>query len=91
MLWVIKFADIVEKQLVSLSSTNQKRVRNFLTERVAILDNPRSIGEALVGKQFSGLWKYRLGYIRIICQIKDKEITILVVKIGNRREIYKKR
>jgi mRNA interferase RelE/StbE len=65
------------------------RITKFLRERVAHLEDPRSIGEALKGSQLGGLWKYRVGDWRIICEIKDAEIVITVLTLGNRREIYR--
>jgi mRNA interferase RelE/StbE len=91
MVWNIDFLPQADKQLDKLDDVTRGRILNFLHERLAKLVNPRSTGEALQGKSFSDLWKYRVGDFRIICQIQDKQISILVVKIGNRREIYKKR
>jgi mRNA interferase RelE/StbE len=62
----------------------------FLHERVAKLDDPRSIGEALKGSKLGELWKYRVGDYRIIADIRDGVMCILVVRIGNRREIYRR-
>jgi mRNA interferase RelE/StbE len=87
--WIINFADIVEKQFAKFSYSEQNRIRNFLVKRVATLENPRCIGEALKDKRFSGLWRYRVGDSRIICDIRDKEIIILVVGIGHRSKVYK--
>ena len=66
------------------------RILRFLKAPVANLGNPRSIGEALKGSQLGGFWKYRVGDYRIISCIEDKEILILVVRIGNRRDGYKR-
>jgi len=62
----------------------------FLRERVALLDDPRSIGEALRGSRLGDFWKYRVGDYRVISSIEDGALRILVVKIGNRREVYRK-
>jgi mRNA interferase RelE/StbE len=53
------------------------------------LDNPRSIGEALKGSRFETLWKYRVGDYRIIASLEDDVARILVVKIGDRKEVYR--
>ena len=60
-----------------------------MRERVAVLDDPRSIGEALKGARLGEFWKYRVGDYRIISCIEDGALLILVVKIGNRREVYR--
>lgn len=66
-----------------------RRLSRFLFDRLARLDNPRSIGEALKGSELGDLWKYRAGDYRIIASIEDKLVRILVVRIGNRREVYR--
>ena len=66
-----------------------KRILRFLNERLSQLENPRSIGESLKGPIWGEYWKYRVGDYRIIANIEDKLIRILVVRIGNRREIYR--
>lgn len=53
------------------------------------MDDPRSIGDALKGTELGDLWKYRVGDYRIIASIEDKIVCILVVRIGNRREVYR--
>lgn len=61
----------------------------FLRERVAVLDDPRSIGDALKGSELGEFWKYRVGDWRIICEIRDKVVLITVLRLGNRREVYR--
>ena len=56
---------------------------------MALLDDPRSLGEALKGGTLGEFWKYRVGDYRIIASIEDGALRILVVKIGNRREVYR--
>ncbi|ODU49007.1 MAG: addiction module toxin RelE, partial [Thiobacillus sp. SCN 63-374] len=58
-------------------------------ERLASLDDPRSIGQALRGSELGEFWKYRVGDWRLVCQIKDAKILITVVRLGNRREVYR--
>ena len=66
------------------------RITRFLRERIAPLENPRAIGEALHGSRLGELCKYRIGDFRVLASIQDKEVTILVVKVGNRREVYRR-
>jgi mRNA interferase RelE/StbE len=86
--WQIKIDPQAEKDFDGIDLASRKRIFKFLKERVALLEDPRSIGEALSGKELGRFWKYRVGDYRLICNIQDKEITILVVKVGHRREIY---
>ncbi len=89
MAWQIEFDDASTKDLAKLDRTIAKRITKFLRERVAVLDDPRSIGEALKGSKLGEFWKYRVGGYRIISSIDDGILCILVVKIGNRREVYR--
>ena len=89
MAWQIKFDDASKNDLAKLDKQIAKRITEFLRERVAILDDPRSIGEALKGSKLGEFWKYRVGDYRIISTIEDGALCILVVKIGNRREVYR--
>lgn len=87
MAWELKFDDGAKKDLAKLDKQIAKRITKFLGERVASLDDPRSIGEALKGSKLGDFWKYRVGDYRIIASIEDGALRVLVVKIGNRREV----
>ena len=86
-IWSIEFEKDAEKDLRKLDKTAQKRIVKFLRERIAVLENPRSIGAALSGSTLGDYWKYRVGDYRIIVDIQDKKLCVQVV--GNRREIYR--
>jgi mRNA interferase RelE/StbE len=86
---LIEFDDAAKKDLAKLDRQIARRITGFLRERVAPLDDPRSLGHALKGAALGELWRYRVGDYRIICDIQDKALRILVVTIGNRREIYR--
>jgi mRNA interferase RelE/StbE len=87
--WLIEFDDKAKKDLAALDKAIAKRITAFLRERVSTLDDPRSIGEALKGSKLGAFWKYRVGDWRIIASIEDGALRILVVRIGNRREVYR--
>jgi len=87
--WQIQFADAAMKDLAKRDKQIAKRITDFLRGRGAVLDNPRTIGEALKGSKLGEFWKYRVGDWRIIASIEDGALRILVVKIGNRREVYR--
>lgn len=89
MVWRIELDDAAKKDLAKLDKQLARRIIAFLGERVAVLDDPRSIGEALKGSKLGDFWKYRVGDYRIISSIEDGALCILVVKIGNRREVYR--
>ena len=89
MVWLIKFDEAAEKDLAKLDKQVAKRITSFLRQRVAPLDDPRSIGEALKGSKLGDFWKYRVGDYRIIASIEDQALRVLVLKVGNRREVYR--
>lgn len=88
MAWRIELDPAAERELDRLDPQIAKRVLVFLHRRVARLDDPRSIGEALKGSKLGNFWKYRVGDWRIIASIEDDVLRILVVRIGHRREVY---
>ncbi len=90
MTWRIRFDPVAEKELRKLGHQPAERILRFLSDRVAKLEDPRSIGEALKGSKFGDLWKYRVGDYRVIADLQDGELCILVVRVGNRREVYKR-
>jgi mRNA interferase RelE/StbE len=88
MAWRVDLDPAAERELDKLDPQVARRILSFLHGRVAVLDDPRSIGEALKGSKLGEFWKYRVGDYRIISSIEDGALRILVVKIGNRREVY---
>lgn len=89
MAWAIEIEKAANRELAALDPQQAKRILSFLFSRVATLDNPRSIGEALKGSALGSFWKYRVGDFRVIASIEDLNVKILVVRIGNRREVYR--
>ncbi len=87
MAWKIELSTLALKNMDQLDPQIARRILAFLYERVAPLDDPRSMGEALKGVRLGEFWKYRVGDYRIISSIEDGALKILVVRIGNRREV----
>ncbi len=88
MAWRIELSETANKQLAKLDKTEARRITKFLRERLVASDNPRIVGKALSGP-LGGLWRYRVGDYRLICEIQDGVLCVLVLKIGNRRDVYK--
>lgn len=84
--WNLKYTNEALKSLEKVDKKIKKRILEFLQKRLT--DNPRSFGEPLTGN-LKGLWRYRVGDYRLICEIKDNQLVIILVKIGHRKEIYK--
>jgi mRNA interferase RelE/StbE len=87
--WQIEFDPDALKDLRKIDKSIQIRLVGFLRTRVSSLTNPRDIGEALSGQRLGNYWKYRVGDWRIICDIQDQKILVRVLRIGNRREVYR--
>ena len=87
MAWTINYLKSVRKKTNKISPVDRQRIRKFLEEHLANLDNPRSIAKRLVGKE--EIWRYRIGNYRILCEIQDLEIIILVIDMGYRSKIYR--
>jgi mRNA interferase RelE/StbE len=85
----IEFSAAADRELSKLDKQNSWRILKFLHERLAKLDNPRSLGKALQGARFGEFWRYRVGDYRLICKIEDALLVVLVLRIGNRKEIYR--
>ena len=89
MAWHIEFDPDALKELKKLDRPIQLRLLVFLRDRLAPLEDPRSLGEALSGARLGSYWKYRVGDWRIVCDIQDQRIVVRVLRIGNRREVYR--
>jgi len=86
---LIEIDDAAKKDLAKLDKQIARRITGFLRERVSMLDDPRSLGHVLKGSELGDFWRYRVGDYRIVCEIQDRALRILVIQIGNRREIYR--
>ena len=89
MAWRIEYAESVQKSVRRLDRQVQRRLRNFLEVRLASMDNPRQLGAAMQGTRYRNLWRYRVGNYRIVAEIDDEHICILVVRMAHRREAYR--
>ena len=88
MAWTIEYNDTARKQLKKIDRALARRILDYMDHRIAELDNPRDAGRALSGvlKEY---WRYRVGDYRLICEIHDDRVVVLVIDIGHRREIYR--
>lgn len=89
MVWAIEFDEAAKKELAKLDRQVANRLLDFLKQRVINLKDPRSVGQALKGSKLGEFWKYRVGDFRIIASIQDQKMIILILRVGNRREIYR--
>lgn len=89
MAWIIKYAESSLRQLKRLDKSLALRVLDYMEERIAALADPRATGKNLVGPRMGSYWRFRVGDMRVICDIQDEALVILVIEIGHRREIYR--
>lgn len=89
MAYNVELSESAERELGKLDAPQAKHILKFLHQRVAKLDDPRSIGDALHGSRLGELWKYRVGDYRLICKIEGDRLIVLVLGVGHRREIYR--
>ena len=86
--WTIEIARTAERQIKKLDRSVQSQIVSFLRERLQSADNPRQFGKPLRGDKV-GLWRYRVGHYRLICEIQDEKITVLVLEVGHRKDVYR--
>jgi mRNA interferase RelE/StbE len=87
LIWKIEFDSDVEKDLRKLGHTAQKKILTYLKDKLMLAEDPRRLGKPLSG-EFSGLWRYRVGDYRILAQIEDDALIILVIHVGHRKNVY---
>ncbi|TPW21854.1 MAG: RelE/StbE family addiction module toxin [Elusimicrobia bacterium] len=89
MAWRIELLPAADRELRKLDPQAARRILTFLADRIAPSKNPRALGAALKGSALGEFWKYRVGDYRIIVRIEDRLVKILVVRIANRRDVYR--
>jgi len=90
LVWTVEVSDFAEKQLRKLDRQIQKRLIDWLDDRIDGCKNPRHFGEPLRG-EMAGFWRYRVGNYRIICEIQDEQLIVIALAVGHRREVYLRR
>jgi mRNA interferase RelE/StbE len=91
LVWQIEVSDAAKKQLAKFGRAEAKRITAFLRTRVAVLDDPRLLGGPLQSAHFAGLWRYRVGDYRILVDIRHEIVTVIVIGVGHRGDVYRQR
>ncbi|MGC1870196.1 MAG: type II toxin-antitoxin system RelE/ParE family toxin [Acidobacteriaceae bacterium] len=86
--WTISVTATAKKQLAKLDRPTADLITRFLRDKIANAADARQFGHALVG-DLKGRWRYRVGDYRVLCELRDRELLVLVVAVGHRREIYR--
>ncbi len=88
MAWRVEISRTAEKQIAKIDRQGQVNIVRYLKERIEPSRDPRQLGKALHGDK-QGLWRYRVGDYRLICDIRDEATTIVVLAVGHRKEVYR--
>ena len=87
MTWIVEFDEAARKELRKLDHQSQQDILRYLRERIATDEDPRRFGRPLV-RELAGLWRYRIQNYRLICNIEDGKLTVLVLRVGHRKDVY---
>ncbi|QHN03892.1 type II toxin-antitoxin system RelE/ParE family toxin [Granulicella sp. WH15] len=87
-MWRTEFTDVAERALLKLDKPVRERILAFFRERVSSSEDPKALAEPLAG-EFRGLWRFRVGDYRVICDIRQDVLIVLVLQVGHRREVYR--
>ena len=87
MIWIVEFDDAATKELRNLDKQAQGEILRYFRERIATDEDPRRFGKPL-SRELAGLWRYRVRNYRMICNIEDDKLVVLVLRIGHRKDIY---
>jgi mRNA interferase RelE/StbE len=85
--WRVEFDRDAARDLRKLGEPGRSAILRYLRERIATDEDPRRFGNALLG-DLKGLWCYRVGDYRIVAKVEDHQFIVLVVTVGNRRDVY---
>lgn len=88
MAWTIEYSDVARNQLRKLDKPSARRILDYMDQRIAPLEDARSVGKRLRGP-LGAFWRYRVGEYRIICELRDATLRVLVVRVGNRKDVYR--
>lgn len=87
MTWSVEFEDAAAKELRKLDRQAQQQILRYLRERISTDEDPRRFGKPL-SRELAGLWRYRVRNYRIICNIEDDKLVVLILRVGHRKDVY---
>ena len=90
MSWRVEITESAARQIKKLGPSDAARIRTYLRDRIAPLQNPRQLGKPLRGSELGAFWRYRVGNHRILCELRDDDLLVLVIEVGHRRSIYRR-
>lgn len=87
MTWTVEFDDAAAKELRKLDKQTQQEILGYFRKRIATDEDPRRLGKPLT-RDLAGLWRYRVRNYRMICNIEDDKLLVLVLRVGHRKDVY---
>lgn len=87
MTWTVEFDESAAKELRRLDKQIQREILTYLRQRIATDEDPRRFGKPL-SRELAGLWRYRVRDYRMICNIEDEKLIVLVVRVSHRKDVY---
>ena len=87
MAWRVEISDTARRALKKLGKQAQKEILDYLKQRIETAENPQRFGSPL-RRSLAGLWRYRIGDYRVICEIRQSEVVVLVLRVGHRSKVY---
>ena len=88
MAWKVEVSPTATRQIAKLARTAQAQIYRYLTDKIQSSKDPRQLGKALHGDK-RGLWRYRVGDYRLICDLQDERLIVLVLIVGHRKDVYR--
>lgn len=85
--WTVRFTKGAAKQFEHLNSPIQRQISLYIFERLETPKDPKRFGKPLTGDK-RGLWRYRVGDYRLICEVNSTKLLILVARVAHRKEVY---
>jgi len=85
--WTVEFDEAAAKELRKLGRQAQRDILNYFRQRIATNEDPRRFGKPL-SRELAGLWRYRVRDYRMICNIEDGKLIVLVVRVSHRKDAY---
>jgi mRNA interferase RelE/StbE len=87
MAWAVEFDAAADRDLKKIDQQQKRRILKYLRKKIATKKDPRRFGDPL-RKNLTGLWKYRICDYRVICDIQDEKVLVLVLRVGHRSKVY---
>lgn len=87
-MWKVEYSESAAKELRKLDKKQAKTILDWIDKRSQSAADPKLFAEQLTGN-LSEFWRFRIGDFRVVWKLNDDVVTILVLRIAHRREVYR--